>query len=77
MIGTIELAGQFGMFLPWRDYHFQFKELFKTGDDGHTPDEDWATAVELAALVARSNEVEELRSAAPDNGIGKDGMQRL
>jgi hypothetical protein len=76
-IGTVELMGQFGRFLPWRDYHFQFKELFKTGEDGHTPDEDWADAVKLAEAVARSNEIAELQNLVPTSGVRSDVTRRL
>lgn len=76
-VGTVELAGPFGVALPWRDFHFQFKELFKTGDDGHTPDEDWADAVDLVAAVTRSNEIAELQNAVPTSGVREDAARRL
>ena len=76
-VGTVEMAGPFGVALPWHGFHFQFKEIFKTGDEGHTPDEDWADALEFAAGVARSNEVEELQSGTPDKGTGERSSQRL
>lgn len=76
-VGTVDLMGQFGQVLPWRDFHFRFKEFYKSGDDGQTPDQDWDNAVDLSSFVTRANEIEVLHEVVKTGQTGEKEIRRL
>jgi hypothetical protein len=76
-IGVVQMGDEFGKALPWRDYHFRFDELFKTGEDGRTPEEDWFEALQVAAAVVRFNEAVEIRKSIGEPELDEQDKRRL
>ena len=69
-VGVVD-AGPFGRFLPWEE-HRRLRPVFRCGEDGETPEEDWKAALALVGAVQRENEIDELERATA--GICRSAM---